>query len=82
MSYRDNENEPNIIKIGPLVRKLVFGGTHSIFGKKGGQILILQKIDQNKSFLSHRDKENEPNIIEIGPLIRKLIFWGMHSIFS
>ena len=73
------------MRIGPLIRKLVFWGAHNILrahSQKGGQILILQKNDQNKSFLSHQDEENEPNIMRIGPLIRKLVFWGAHSIFG
>ena len=30
-SHQDEENEPNIMRIGPLIRKLVFWGAHSIF---------------------------------------------------
>ena len=32
ISYWDDKNESNIIRIGPLIRKLVFWGVHSIFG--------------------------------------------------
>ena len=44
-SNRDDENEPNMIRIGPLLRKLVFWGAHTIFSgsrpKVGSNIKVV-----------------------------------------
>ena len=56
LSNRDKENEPNIIRIGPLIRKLVFWGAHTIFEssrpKRGSNINFTQKCSGAKFFVS------------------------------
>ena len=51
---------PNIIKIGPLIRKLVFWGAHSIFGgsrpNRGTNIDFRKKCSEQKLFVSLRCK--------------------------
>ena len=60
-SHLDKENEPNIMRIGPLIRKLVFWGALTIFEgsrpKRGSNIDFTKKCSGAKFFVQSRHRK-------------------------
>ena len=52
------KNRPHIMSIGPLMRKLIFWGAHSIFGdlrpNRGPNIDFRKRLSEQKLFISIR----------------------------